>query len=576
MRTTSPFLFAALVSLPLAAQDKADPFRFVPADAQLVVRIPSPAKARAMFAGTSMQKLWDSAAGRRLVVPAKAALEEMIEKARKEEPRAAEFLDAILNEWAGDLVLGVRVDLAGLMSDDDEAPPYVASVTLTSDGKIDLATHAAALAELAEEESSEQKLDLEAGGHTFRAARDGTGDVFTFPQAIDGNLVLFVGSDLEKDLASFAGSDARFQSAGAESQRAMSAHVSVDLLAKAMRAGLVEALEGAPFDVDKLFTAFGLDALTAFELSVAPHGEHVGLDMTMAFGDGPRGIFGIAATEPSSKKLLRLLPADADMFSVGRLPIGPLVDWVGGLVDEVSPATGMDWKTAQDAFAEECKVRLVEDLVAHLGSEMLMVQDMKAQMEQIAADEDADEVSAAFAGTCVGMELRDGKAFGASLEKLLRSRGLHAARKSEDYQGTKIYRLNLAGMLEVEYAVTDDLLLVGGGSSEASRRSLRAVLDQRAQPAEGDLPAALAAKLSKLPDGWSSFGVSSLSSILDAASTVATTAAAQMPAGRGGRAQADVAEGMKGLSTELRRLGLESMYSAFFVTKGRMEIRYLW
>lgn len=579
MRSTSPFLFAALCSLPLCAQEKADPWRFVPADATVVARIPSPAKCRTVFAGTSLEKLWSSTTGRKLLSQVQDAMDAGMAEARSENPLAADFLEAIANEWTGDLVIGLRMDLgAAVLAADFEPPPFAISVALTSDGKLDFAPHAAALVELMEEDVPEQKLDLQAGGHTFRSVLGPDGIGFTFPQVVDGHLVMCIGNDLEQDLAGLVGSESRFEPSGGAGASGFSFHVSAAGFTDGLKAAMGDSLEEMPFDVGKLFSAFGLDALKDLDVRVGAEGQRVVVDMSLSLGAGPRGILGVISSEPVDRRLLRLVPADAEAFNVGAFPVGKFVDWIGSIVDEMSPVIGVDWKGAQDAFAEECKVRLVEDLVAHVGSSLLTLQDVKAQAEHLAEDEDADEFSSALAGTCVAMELRDGKAFGANLEKLLRSRGLHAARKSEDYQGTKVYRLNIAGLAEIEYAVTDDLLLLAGGKSESGRRSLRSVLDQRAQPMDGELPAALTAKVSQFAEGWTGFGVVGIADFLD----MVAQAAGQAPPARQGQSRStpspaqDIAAGFRGLGTELRRLDLDLLLSATYATKDRISVRYLW
>jgi len=174
---------------------------------------------------------------------------------------------------------------------------------------------------------------------------------------------------------------------------------------------------------------------------------------------------------------------------------------VGKMWGEFEEAAGMDWNEAQTAFAESMKVRLKEDLIDHLGTEMLSLADLAAQAEEI--DPDQDDPLAGIGSSCIGIGLRNGKAFAASLESMLRSQGLHASRKTEDYQGNKIHRLPLGGLIEVEYCVTDELMLLAIGKGESARQSLRGVLDARANPAaEGEAPTKIKATLATMPAGW--------------------------------------------------------------------------
>jgi hypothetical protein len=179
-----------------------------------------------------------------------------------------------------------------------------------------------------------------------------------------------------------------------------------------------------------------------------------------------------------------------------------------------------------------------------------------------------------FGGSCVGIALRNGKAFGESLEKILRSRGLHAARKSEDYADTKVHRLAIGAMLEVEYAVTDDLLLLALGKYEASRRNLRAVLDARAKAGEGgDLAPAVAAHVAAVPAGWSGISVTQVAQIAETASTMLGAMSAMDP---GMRELEAVVPVMKALAGEMKRFGLEVMTSTTHTSERSYVARMRW
>jgi hypothetical protein len=214
------------------------------------------------------------------------------------------------------------------------------------------------------------------------------------------------------------------------------------------------------------------------------------------------------------------------------------------------------------------KVRLEEDLIAHLGTEVLMVEDTELDAE------DLEEMPSALAGSCIGVALRDGKAFGASLETMLRSRGLHASRKSEDYAGTKIYQLKPGGLFELEYAVTDDLLLVVLGKSEGARRNLRAVLDARANPtAKPEFSAPIEKHLQVLPAGWSGLSVTPVGQLLSGFGNMFNTLAmmGEMP-----DELSEMTDVLTGLGGELQRLGIDHVVSVSYSSPKSFVNRMRW
>jgi hypothetical protein len=234
----------------------------------------------------------------------------------------------------------------------------------------------------------------------------------------------------------------------------------------------------------------------------------------------------------------------------------------------------MSWEEVQAEFARDMKVRLKEDLIDHLGDELLTVQDMNVALDE---DEDAASPFAAIEGTCFAIQLRNGRAFGESLEKMLRSRGLHASRKTEDYQGLKLHSMRLAGLVEVEYAVADDMLVISIGSDESSKQSMRSVLDASANPAAvGELPTAVKDLVGKLPAGWSGLSAMPMFLWFEIAASLAefgyysAEGIEQMPE------LEHAFEMVRAVGGELERYGLKTMVSTNYSRPNRFTVRYLW
>jgi hypothetical protein len=269
-------------------------------------------------------------------------------------------------------------------------------------------------------------------------------------------------------------------------------------------------------------------------------------------------------------KLVRFVPQDAAAFNVGTLDLGALYTTAAKIWTEMESEMPMSWSDAMAAFAENTKVRLKEDLLDHLGAEFMTVGN--PPVDGVDPDDVGNPVEAfsqMVAGSCFCLGLKDGKAFGESLEKMLRASGMHAARKSEEYQGATVHRLAVGGVIEVEYAVTDNMLLLGIGDDDNTKQSLRSVLDT-AKSGGGDLPAAVKAQVDGLPAGWCAIGVSPIAATLGAfADTMESTGQA-----RGD--QAMLVGMLKGISQDLKRLGIEKMVGTSYATEKGLRSLMRW
>ena len=222
------------------------------------------------------------------------------------------------------------------------------------------------------------------------------------------------------------------------------------------------------------------------------------------------------------------------------------------------------------AMAEELKVRLKEDLLDHLGGELMALSDASEIADEDEAGNPANPL-AAINGQCMVLSLRDGAAFGKSVETMLRARGLHAARKTEEYQGAKVHRMTLAGVLELEYAITDDMLLLALGRSESARASLRGVLDAKASGTATELPAAVKAHLDAAPAGWCGVGVTRPA---DTMMGIGQAMVGLVAMSGGGEADqlGMVADVLQALAGEMKRLGVDT--SVGFLYSGPKGVGY--
>lgn len=573
MRTSLLLLALASSSL-LPAQDKGS-FRFVPADADAVLRLAAPAKWKQQFATAQITKLFTGSTLGPIVEMAGKSMDQGMAQLRESGAFDADLVESLWSNYKGDLVIAASIDFAGLPQamQVNGMPSFGLVIALTPDGAYDHGKLAAELQKRIEESANETFTDLQVGEHRFRASKTEGEPGATLPTLVDGHLLMLVSDDLEKFAAKVLGDSPRFSAADGTSAMYMNAKFGPMMKAVVE---LADAFADAPVDMGPILAATGLTTLESFSMSMGAEGKHLAGQFDMDFAAGDKGLFGMLLGGSGAPKMLRAVPANADTFSVSSFNLGALYTTVGKIWSAMGDQVPMTWEEAQGAFAEEMKVRLKEDLFDHLGNEMLSVQDIAASAAA-AAEADEENPLAMFDGSCFALQLRDGKAFGESLEKMLRARGLHASRKTEDYQGLKVHRLRLAGLVELEYAVADDMLALAVGNSESSRQALRNVLDARANPAAaGELPAAAKEGVAGLPGGWTGLSVVSMAAWMTGMSTAFETG---LQAGGLGEAPQElqmVLGMMKGVGGELDRLGLKSMISTSYAKPNGVSARFRW
>ncbi|MBL8728410.1 MAG: hypothetical protein JNM25_08275 [Planctomycetes bacterium] len=574
-RLSLPLLLgAALVAQQTSAEPAVAANRFVPADSCLVVRMAAPAKWQQQFAKTQVMKLLQAKTLAPLLEQMRAGDEAMLEQLRSD-GFDADLVEKLLHDYTGDLIVSLQIDwddLAAAMGE-GRTPAMSIVVALTPGAGLDLAALATEIGKATERETENRRAlrDVTVGDLRLRVTADADQIQANVPAMVDGHLVMVMvfGGDFEPAATRLLGAADRYQ--GEIGTQPLSVHGKLaPMMAKMLPALADEAdANGAPFDVGALLQSLGLGALDTFAMSVAADDQHATAEFALTLGDADPGIFGAMLVD-EQPRLLSLVPPTNDWFSVGHVDWNAIYGTLTQLWDELADLVPMSREDAEGAFADAMKVRLREDLFAHLGTEMLSLQ----AYDPNAADEDLDEdPMSALGQLCFVVALRNGKAFGESLETALRARGLHASRKTEEYAGTKVYLLRLAGLLEVEYAVTDDLLLIAPGKGEGGRRNLRAVLDARQHGAAGEPPTVLQAHLKELPAGWTGVSVAPVAAMLDNFRTGFAAAAAsdEFPMDLD-----EVTAVLEGLAGDVQRLGIEHLISTTYTTKRSLKARLRW
>lgn len=572
-RFSLPFL--ALLAL-APAQDPA--FRFVPKDAALVVRMGAPARWKKDFADTALAKLMGAPALQPMMAQVSEAMTAMMTEARGS-GFDADALERMVADYQGDLVMSIAVDWkkADLvtMGDEDPSMPFAITIAATPHPSYDLAALAkaidASMQKMLDEPDAPKSKELAIGELRLRAVADGGEDGMwgTVPAMVDGHLVMFFGNDVEAHATKAIEGKDRFEATEAAGAP-MFVHGDVRGFVGALEDSMAELEEmgAAPFDFGDLLDTMGLRAMESMRMTVGAEGKHLVADLKMGLRGDKRGAIAMLPQTTAQPKLLRVLPASASNWTVTPLDLGVLYATAEQFVTLLEAEMPMSWADMMTAMADELKVRLKEDLLDHLGGEMLLLNDADPEAEL-----DDDSPLAAIGDMCMVFSLRDGAAFGKSVETMLRARGLHAARKTEEYQGAKIHRMTLLATIPLEYAVTDDLLLLAIGDGERSRASLRGVLDAKASGTPTELPAEAKAHMEAAPAGWCGVGMTRPAETMAGLAKAMSEAAAL-----GGEDDEDAGQlGMIGsvleaVAGEMKRLGIET--SMAFVYSGPQGIGY--
>lgn len=574
-------LFLGLALLP--AQQQASPFQFVPRDSMLVLTCAGPAQWHTLFGQTQVAKLFSGPALGKLSDTVGQMLDSMVEQAQ-DAPFDVAALRSGIEGYSGQLVFALNVDLAGLPDamQNDEPPAWSFALVLGGDGHTDLAGFVEQANKLVEA-AGEQLTDLQVGDQLLRMGKNPDEPMeITAPVLIGGNVVMLMGSDLKQQAAAYIdASKPRYDGASMQNS-AFALHLEASTGMKALLDAFTKLGEtqGIPVDLGSIIGDIGLAAMQNMSVSIGADGKHVVVDTELGLAAKNRGLFEVYG-QPSQMrpKLLDYVPAGCENFTAIQLDLNAIYRTGAKLWDSVADlGLPLTREEMEQQFAEACKIRLKEDLLDLIGGEWLAVGDMQAQIDAL---EDGAEGPAAalamFAGSCYGLQLQDGKKFAASIDKMIRAVGLQAAQKSEDYQGTKIHRLRL-GVVELEYAITDDVMLLGLGSDETSRKNLRGVIDEQAArrggTAAAEMPSPIKDRLAALPGGWCGVSVVSLSPLASTMLLALEQAAEEEDMDP--QMLEPLREALKALPAELRKLGLQQMVSTSYVTERGISSRARW
>ena len=478
---------AAFTTTLIAQTSAAANARFAPADAQVLARIAAPMMWQAKFADTNLAQLMQGTTMAPFLDQFAAGYDQFLEEAG-EAGIDRDLLRGLSDAYQGELVIAVKLDVEDLpiAAEDGRTPAMAVSFALTPDGSFDLAGLTESISRSLEEARGNELRDVMVGEHTLRCAI--TPEMqFSMPTMIDDHMVMILATDLERAAPDMLASEDRHPRITGDAAFAMNvtAEHAIATLIDFIQFQIDSDPTAPPLDMFLLMTHLGLSSLRTFDMSIDADNEDVVVNAGLACAADNRGLLAAFMFDHGRPKILRYLPPDAQSFSCGIMDIGAAYQTIEDIWTSLDGLAPMSFSEVEEMFAETTKVRLREDLIANIGTEIITLTSESTPEfddDPMMAIGMIEMMATGFAGTCYALSLRDGKAFGDALEKALRSRGLHAARKSDVYQDVKVYRMRLGGLVELEYAVTDDLLLLAPGNDEGSRAQLRSILDARAAP----------------------------------------------------------------------------------------------
>ena len=567
MLTVAAIGAALTTLLPAQTAVQSSANRFIPENSALVLRMASPAKWRKQFGTTQVAKLAEADSLTPFLGMASQQIEMGMDMLRDSGVFDAELASGLLNTWQGDIVVSVQVDWAGVVDamNYGDAPPWSMVVALTPDGSFDLAAVAKEFAQMVEKTAPDGGglKDMVVGDLTLRRSDNGCEEPdAALPTMVDGNLVMIVGTQLEKDAQKLLAKDARF---AMKDDAPFYMHADLGgLISTALKAGS----EGAPFDVAAMMDSLGFNALQGLTFSLRPDGKSIAGSMHLGMKKEGRGMFNMMSRGNQQQKLLTSVPANSDAFSVSAVDLKVFYKTASELWSTMEDMVPMSFDDAMGTFTEATKVRLKEDLIDQLGNEIMTVQDVEALTSDAAIDIEEDP-TAMLSGSVYGISLRDGDAFGTALDKAMRARGLHVGRKTEDYANVQVNRMKLAGMVEIEYVVTKDLLLLGIGGQEGTKRILRDILDTRAS-GESKVPAIIAKRGAEFAPGWNSIGLTPIGAMLEGAIT------GLQASGQFGEEMDTISQVVRGVVADMKRIGVSSMLQSSYCDDNGLTTSFRW
>ncbi len=489
----------------------------------ILLCLDGPARLKSKFAQTNLGKMIQSAKAQELWAEARPFLEEVLPEDTDVDALSEEFL-----AFKGRLVISVAVwpPDGGLAL--GESPNLVAKLVISEEQEEKLQRWCDLLQWVLESSWGEEVQELQCEGQAISFVRLDEEDHVdcSLPIMHAGQLLWCISTDLPAALTDHLSGKAADHAADVPDD-SFAFRLQVDSLASNFLPTALAELGLEENPIGKLLDDLGVNSLRSFEWSLDPMPPYIREETRLVTKDGNQGLFAALMPDASVRSPFTvMLPMGVDavmpFYADQAMILSKIRDALAPLSEDL-PQTieGLD-----QFFLQKFDLRLQEDLLDPLGPHWMRVDKVTFEDDE---EEDWEDEEDGFLpsspkekfmfrhdDSCMVANLRDAETFARSFDKLVRKLGWHVLRKSDMHGEVKVYRLPLAGLAEVSYAITDQLFLIGLG--EGGALALRAVLDEEEHIKKGGLPRPLPPKLAERlalePKGYYGVGFQDIGGLL--------------------------------------------------------------
>ncbi len=439
------------VLVPLAAQEPGRADRLVRAGDVIVAGCDGPAKLRLRFLPTNLGTMLAAKEAEDFRGVLLDALRGAVDEVGDADHRpSAEHMDACIaafTAYGGRMRLGIAAGESG-----DGSPQADGVLVLAPEQDGDLGPLSAALtAALGDLGGGRREAKVADLGVTILDVGRGTKAGITLPVAIDGQLAVFFGDDVEASIARRLDAKGAAAFVPDDDFAAASCAVEVDVPA------LYAALGSKGDDGRLILEACGVKSVRAFRMSIRPRGPHVQIEGSVSFVHGvDRALLGgLMPAIESPPALIGLVPANARQWYAGKLRCGPIYHAIVAATAQFSGTEG-GYDAMRARITKSLGFDVEDDLIANVGEDTLAV----GVLPDAEAAENGDKGASYFV-----IRLSDPQKFAKRWDELFHS---------EDF--SMHFDVERRGELEVKvgffggfaWAIDGDVLVLAAGSDPSA------------------------------------------------------------------------------------------------------------
>lgn len=463
--------------------------RFMPAKATISFEVDGPAKFIERFADTNFGAMMASQDFGDLWARAMTLADDAMAAEGDVPPEAKELWDVVrttFGAYEGRVTGAVSLEMRGF----EDPPKFTFVVACSPSDETDFSEVVRLMAEAAAESGDVLTAATTGGGDEVELVKVDEDISLMLPVINDGHLVFAVGQ-LDAWIAQLGAEDADEAGGSAASQTAedAGAHIRVD---RSLWSSLVSMLRSSDdFEIVRALDVLGpmigrVETLGDLTFTLRPAGKYTETVAEIGFASDEPHLFELLWPEGATPRdLLPLMPRDGSSIDSVSFNVPALIE----AAKEMLAGGEFTFEQAEEQVAQNLGLQLRADLLDHIAGTAMWGTSVDPEFEDVSI--------------YVALGLKDGAAFEKSIDKALRSQGMHAGRKTEEYRGRNTYQLNL-GFFALTWAFTDKALLLGFGTEPGE--AVRVMLDGDNARVAGDdpepWPAEIAKRIEALPQGW--------------------------------------------------------------------------